>query len=159
MGKFTKIQGEKKRQYGKSLYIKGFDLPTISDITEVALSTLKKWRDADRWETARNSSFIALSELRNTILQSFIELKDGKKPKIKPDEAAKYAAAFERLSDKKKVLCYMYEAFEMLTCELTKDIQDTKGKKEKELALEILKRVRTHTDSIITKLTNETLND
>ena len=83
MGKFTKIQAGKKRQYGKSLYIKGFDLPTISDITEVAISTLKKWRDADGWETARNSSFIALSELRNTILQSFIDLKDGKNKKHK----------------------------------------------------------------------------
>jgi len=159
MGKFTKIQAEKKRQYGKSLYIKGFDLPTISDIIGAAETTIKKWRDADKWEDARNSSFIALSELRNTILQSFIDLKDGKKPKIKPDEASKYAAAFERLSDKKKILSYMYEAFEMLTHELTKDIQDAVTKKEKELALEVLKRARTKTDTIITKLTNETLND
>lgn len=159
MGKFTKIQGDKKRQYGKSLYIKGFDLPTISDIIEVADSTLKKWRDTDRWEDARNSAFIAISELRNTILQSFIDLKDGKKPTIKPDEAAKYASAFERLGDRKKILTYMYEAFEMLTDELTKDIQEAKGKKEKEFALEILKRVRTKTDAIITKLTSETLNE
>ena len=159
MGKFTKIQGEKKRQYGKSLYIKGFDLPTISDIIEVAESTLKKWRDTDKWETARNSAFIALSEIRNTILTSFMDLKDGKKPTIKPDEAAKYASAFERLSDRKKILSYMYEAFEMLSDELTKDIQEAKSKKDKEFALEILKRVRTKTDSIISKLNAETLND
>ncbi|MCL2290835.1 MAG: phage terminase small subunit-related protein [Bacteroidetes bacterium] len=159
MGKFTKIEGEKKRQYGKSLYVKGFDIPTISDIIGAAESTVRKWRDNDKWEDARNSAFIALSELRNTILQSFIDLKDGKKPKIKPDEAAKYASAFERLSDRKKTLSYMYEAFEMLTHALTKDIEGAANKKDKELSLEILKRVRTKTDTIITKLTNETLND
>jgi len=159
MGKFTKEQQEQKRHYAKNLYIKGFDIETIADIIQVALSTVKRWYKDESYEAARNSNFIALSELRNTILQSFMDLKDGKKPTIKPDEAAKYACAFEKLSDKKKVLTYMYESFEMLTEELGKDIQKAKTTKDKEFALTILKRVRDKSDLILTRLTNEALDN
>ncbi len=159
MPRFTKSQTDQKKAHAKSLYTKGFDLETIADIIGVALSTLKKWSKDDDYESARNCNFIALSELRNTILKSFIDLKDGKKPTIKPDEAAKYASAFEKLSDRKKVLSYMYESFEMLTDELSKDIQTAKGAKDKEYALAILKRVREKTDTILTRLTSEALND
>lgn len=159
MARFTKDQAAQKVQHAKNLYVKGFDLETISEITEVALSTIKRWAKEQDFETARQSNFIALSELRNTILKSFIDLKDGKKPTIKPDEAAKYASAFEKLSDKKKVLSYMYESFDKLTDEFIKDVQEAKTVKERETSLEILKRVRQKSDSILTKLTAEALND
>lgn len=159
MARFTKEQGEQKKQHARDLYIKGFDLETISEIIEVALSTVRRWAKDHDFEKAKQSSFIALSEIRNTILQSFIDLKDGKKPTIKPDEAAKYASAFEKLSDRKKVLSYMYESFELLTDELTKDVQVSKAKKDKEFALVTLKKVREKTDAILTKLTAEALND
>lgn len=159
MARFTKDQAAQKVQHAKNLYVKGFDLETISEITEVALSTIKRWAKEQDFETARQSNFIALSELRNTILKSFIDLKDGKKPTIKPDEAAKYASAFEKLSDKKKVLSYMYESFDKLTDEFIKDVQEAKSVKERETCLEILKRVRQKSDSILTKLTAEALND
>jgi len=159
MARFTKEQAGQKKQHAKNLYTKGFDLETIAEIIDVALSTLRKWSKEQDYESARNSNFIALSELRNTILKSFIDLKDGKKPTIKPDEAAKYASAFEKLSDRKKILSYMYESFEVLTDELSKDIQKAKSKADKEFALTILKRVREKTDIILTRLTSETLNE
>jgi hypothetical protein len=159
MARFTKEQQEQKKHYAKNLYIKGFDIETIADIIQVALSTVKRWYKDDNYEAARNSNFIALSELRNTILQSFMDLKEGKKPNIKPDEAAKYASAFEKLSDRKKVLTYMYESFEMLTEELAKDIQKARNAKDKEFALTILKRVRDKSDLILTRLTNEALDN
>ena len=159
MARFTKEQSDQKKQHAKKLYVKGFDIDTIADIIQVATNTLRKWAKEEDFEQARNSSFIALSELRNTILQSFIDLKDGKKPNITPDQAAKYASAFEKLSDRKKILSYMYESFELLTDELTKDIQNAKAPKAKEYALTILKSVRDKTDTILTRLTGETLNE
>lgn len=159
MAKFTKEIQAQKRTQAKTLYTKGIDLETISEIIGVAISTVKKWYDADNFEQAKSSQFIALSELRNTILESFVALKNGEKPTIKPDEAAKYAAAFEKLSDKKKVLSFMFEAYELLTDEFTKDVQNAKATKAKEEALLILKVVRSKTDAILTKLTSETLND
>jgi urate oxidase len=159
MARFTKEKTEKKKRDAKDLYIKGFELETIAEITEIKLSTIKIWAKEGGFETARQSNFIALSELRNTILESFIDLKNGNKPKIKPDEAAKYASAFEKLSDKKKVLSYMYESFDMLTDELIKDVQSAKSKKDKELALEVLKKIREKTDTILTRLTAEALSE
>lgn len=159
MGKISTEERNKKIAQGKQMFIKGFDLDTIAEILGMAITTVKKWADIGDWEQARQSQFIALSELRNTILESFISLKSGIKPMIKPDEAAKYASAFEKLSDKKKSLSHMYESFELLTEELMRDVQKAKSKKDKETALEILKIVRTKTDHILTKITSETLND
>ena len=159
MARFTKEVLEKKKREAKELYVKGFEIETISEIINVSATTIGRWAKIDEYEQARNSKYIALSELRNVILQSFIDMKDGKKPNIKPDEAAKFAAAFEKLSDKKKVLSYMHDNYEMLTDELIKEVQETKGIKNKEFALAVLKKVREVTDDILTRTTAETLNE
>lgn len=158
MARFTKEEAAQKKTYAKELYIKDFSIDTIAEIIGVAASTVKRWAEDEDFETAKQSSFIAISELRKTILQSFMDLKEGRKPTIKPDEAAKYAAAFDKLSDRKKVLSYMYESFEILTDELIKDIENAKNKKDKDFAMTILKRVREKTDIIIAKTTDEAFN-
>lgn len=155
MARFAKDIQKQKILHAKSMYVKGFDISVIAEILEVSEATVRKWAIENNFESAKQSAFIALSELRNTVLESFIELKEGRKPKIKPDEAAKYAAAFEKLSGKKQVLTYMFEAFELLTEELMKDIQTAKSKADKAEKLLILQNVRIKTDKIITKLSSE----
>lgn len=159
MARLSKEISDRKKQHARDLYVKGFILETIAEITGMALTTVNKWAKDGDWETARQSNYIALSELRQTILESFISLKKGEKPTIKPDEAAKYASAFEKLSDKRKVLSFMHESYEMLTDELTKAVENAKGKAQKETSLMVLKKVRTITDNILTRLTAEALND
>lgn len=159
MARLSKEISDRKKQHARDLYVKGFILETIAEITGMALTTVNKWAKEGDWETARQSNYIALSELRQTILESFISLKKGEKPTIKPDEAAKYASAFEKLSDKRKVLSFMHESYEMLTDELTKAVENAKGKAQKETSLMVLKKVRTITDNILTRLTSEALND
>ena len=159
MARYSKEKSGKKRTQAKEMYVKMFDLETISDILDVSISTVKRWSKEEDFEQARKSSFISLQEIRNTILESFADLRDGKKPKIKPDEAAKFASAFEKLSDKKKMLSYMYSDYELLSDELIKDVQNGKTKKEKETALYVLKVVRNKTDAILTRITAEALND
>jgi hypothetical protein len=159
MARLSKEISDRKKQHARDLYVKGFILETIAEITGMALTTVNKWAKEGDWETARQSNYIALGELRQTILESFISLKKGEKPNIKPDEAAKYASAFEKLSDKRKVLSFMHESFEMLTDELTKEVQNARGKAAKESALNVLKVTRAKTDAILTRLTSEALNE
>lgn len=159
MAKFTKEELAKKKQYAKDLFVKGFMLETISDITGVTLSTLKRWAKDENYEGAKKDSMISIKEIRNIISESFISMTKGEKPKIKPDEAAKYAAAFEKLSDKKKTLSYMFEAYDMLTDEFMKDIENSKTTVEKEKALSLLQLVRNKTDIVLTNLSSEVLNN
>jgi len=159
MARFNKETLEKKKREAKDLYVKGFDIETISDIITVSANTIGKWAKSDNFEQARNSKFIAMSELRNVILNSFIAMKNGEKPNIKPDDAAKFAAAFEKLSDKKKVLSHMHDNYNLLTDELINDVQSAKGQKNKEIALTVVKKVREKTDDILTRITTETINE
>ena len=159
MARYSKEKSDKKRQQAKDMYVKMFDLETIADILDVAITTVKRWSKEEDFELARKSSVISLQEIKNTILESFSDLRDGKKPKIKPDEAAKFASAFEKLSDKKKMLSYMYSNYELLTDELIKDVQNGKTTKEKEAALQTLVVVRNKTDIILTRTTAEVLKE
>ncbi len=156
MAKLTKNEAKQKRAYAKSLYIKSFDYDAIAGMLGLTVTTIKAWSREDDFEGARKASFIALSEMRNTILESFAELKDGKTPKISADMASKYASAFEKLSSKKKTLTYIFEAYEMLTEEFLKDVQIAVNSENKEFALKVLQIVRAKTDIVITKLANQT---
>ena len=159
MAKLSKADQKQKQLYAKDLFIKGFEPDTISDILSLSELTIKKWRRENDWESAKQASFIALSELRNTVLKSFADLKDGKIPLITPDQAAKYASAFEKLSDKRKTLTYMYEAFEMLTLEFMKNLQSAKSTDDKAVALKMLRTVREKMDNVLSVLTANVANN
>lgn len=158
MARFTKAQREEKIEQARRMYCKGFDCPTIADIMgDIETATIEKWSREFDFEKSKKSQLIALSEIRNSILESFAEVLDGKKPKITPDQAAKYAVAFEKFSAKKQVLTYMYEAFEMLCEEYMKAIQTGKTRKEKEKELAELRGMRSKMDKVITNLNKEVL--
>ena len=158
MAKFTKQLQRGKMLYAKDLFVKGFDYGTIADILGISDLTVRRWGQKEDFESAKRASFIALSELRNTVLESFAAVKEGKVPVLTPDQAAKYASAFEKLSDKRKTLTYMYEAFEMLSVELIRDLQEASDK-DKEAALVILRKVREKMDKVLTSLTNSVVNN
>ncbi len=157
MPRFTKAQQHQKILQAKDLYIKGFDYSTIADTMDIAENTVRKWGRENGFEDARNSNIIALSEMRNIILQSFSDVCNGKDPKISAEKAVKYAAAFEKFSDKKKVLTYMYEGFELLTTEYIAAIEKAEQKQDRQRSLDDLKVLRDKMDKVITRLTNEVL--
>jgi uncharacterized protein YjcR len=158
MARFTKSEREKRIEHAKQLYCKGFDADTIAEILgDVSVSTINKWINEKDFEKSKRSQIIALSAIRDSILESYADLLDGKKPKVKPDEAAKYATAFEKFSAKKQVLTYMYEAFELLCEAFMKDIQKAKTKKEKEQIHAYLRESRARQERVLTQLTNEVL--
>ena len=158
MARFSKAQREQKIEQAKQMFCKGFDFQTIADImSDVEPVTIEKWAREFNFEKEKRNQIIAIAEIRNAILTSFADVLDDKKPKITPDQAAKYAAAFEKFSDKKKVLMYMHEAFEMLCEEYMKAIQAAKSRKEKETLLSEVRGSRSFMDKVLTRLTNEVL--
>ena len=120
---------------------------------------MRKWATDNDFEKARKSRLIALSEVRATILEGWADMLDGKKPKITADAAAKLATAFEKLSVNKKSLTYIHEAYEQLTDEYMRNIQQTKKTQEKQALLAQLQTARRFMDSVIVKLNKETLDN
>lgn len=157
MPKLTKQETEMRKNQARDLYIKGFDCATIADILGMAQSTIAKWAESGNFEDAKRSRSITLAEMRETILDSFQKLKAGEKPAISPDAAAKYAKAFEQLSDRRRCLPHMFEAFDILTDALALRVQQAKTKNDRDRALDILKTVREVSQQILTDLTNESL--
>lgn len=158
MAQFTKAEREQKIEQARQMFCKGFDAQTISQIMgDVKERTINEWIREFGFEKSKRSQIIALSEIRNSILESYSDLLDGKKPKITPDQAAKYANAFEKFSSKKQVLSYMHEAFEMLSEEFMNDIQKAESPKQKNNLLDDLRGVRSKMENVLTRLTNEVL--
>ena len=158
MAQFTKAEREEKIEQARKMYCKGFDAQTIAEIMgDVTARTIERWIREFNFETSKRSQLIALSEIRNSILESYADVLDGKTPKISADQAVKYANAFEKFSSKKQVLMYMYEAFEILCEDYMKDIQIAKNRKEKETLLEELQNVRRRQEKVLTQLNNEVL--
>lgn len=158
MARFTKAQREEKISQARRMYCKGFDAQTISDIMgDVEVSTIERWIREEGFEKDKRSQIIALSEIRNSILESYADVLDGKTPKITADQAVKYANAFEKFSSKKQVLTYMHEAYEMLCEEYMMAIQKGTDKGEKGIWLNELQGVRSKMDQVLTRLTGEVI--
>jgi len=157
MGKFSKETQKQLIEHARQLYVKGFDADTIASILRISVNTVNRWAREYNFERSKRSQLIALSEIRRSILESYADMLEGRTPKIKPDDAAKYATAFERFSARKQVLTYMYEAFELLTEQYQRNIQTAATKQEKEQALIDLQKLRANMDIVINNLTNEVL--
>jgi hypothetical protein len=157
MAKYSKAQLEEMTMRAKSLYCKDFDTDTIAELLKVSKITVEKWAREHDFEKAKKSQIIALSELRNSILESYSDMLDGKKPKITPDAAVKYARAFELFSSKKQVLLYMFEGFELLTDNYQLQIQNERSKAKKTELLAMLKHLRETMNTVINNLNNEVL--
>lgn len=156
MAQFSKKERERKIEHARQLWCKGFGAETIADImSDVKPATVARWASEHNFDKSRRSQLIALSEIRNSILESYADMLDGKKPKITPEAAAKYAAAFEKFSKKKQVLTYMYEAYQLLDEEYCSEMEKKKTKKEKEQLLSELRSVREMMQRILTRLTTE----
>jgi cell fate (sporulation/competence/biofilm development) regulator YlbF (YheA/YmcA/DUF963 family) len=158
MAQFTKEEKKRRVEHARQLWCKGFDAEAIADIMgDIKPVTVARWAQEFDFDKSRRSQIIALSEIRNSILESYADLLDGKKPKIKPDEAAKYATAFEKFSAKKQVLTYMHEAYQMLDEEYCRCIQTAKRRADKETLLTELRVARSMMQSVLTRLTNEVI--
>lgn len=158
-GRLPKAESDAKRKEGKRMYVRSSSLELIAEVLEVHIDTIKSWKRADRWEKSKSLYSISLAGLKEEALNTYALLKEGKDPKLTPDKIAKLASAFDKLSNKRKLLTYAIESYELLTDELVKIVGDAKSKKAKEKALNDLKYMRAVTDKIINNLYKEVLDD
>lgn len=158
-GRLTKKESDKKRRQGKRMFINGFSKQEIAEILEVHIETVKRWYKQDEWQNEKDMHSLSIAELKRETLQTFADMKKGEIPKLSPDQLSKLASTFEKLSDKKKALAYIYENYDDLSDAILKDALSERKKAEKERKLEIAKYVRDIMDELITKTYKEALND
>jgi len=158
-GRLTKKESDTKKRQGKRMFINGFTPVEIADILEVHIETIKRWKKQGDWQKEKDVHSLSISELKRETLQTFADMKEGKTPKLSPDQLSKLAATFDKLSDKKKALAYMYENFEMLSDAILKDALSERKKATREQKLETAKYVREMMEDLTSATYKEALND
>lgn len=158
-GRLTKKQSDQKKRQGKRMFINGFSVDEIAEILEVHIETIKRWLKDQNWQKEKDVHSLSIAELKRETLQCFADMKEGKTPKLSPDQLSKLASTFDKLSDKKKALAYMYENFELLSDAVLKDALSESSKKKKDAKLETAKYVREIMEDLTSKTYKEALND
>lgn len=159
-GRLPKAVGDKKQAEGKRMYVKsGLTLNDIAELLELGIDTIKRWYKTGEWEKAKNLQVISIDGLKEELLNTFNDMKVGKKPAMTPDQISKLVASFEKLSDKNKNLAFCFENYELLTDKLIQKVAEASSEKEKKKRMDIVKYVRSATKEIVDKLYKEVLND
>jgi len=158
-GRLTKKESDRKKRQGERMFINGLSKDEISEILEVHIETVHRWYKQGKWQEAKDLHSISIGELKRQVLQTFKQIKDGETPDISADQLSKLAATFEKFSDKKKALAYMYENFEQLCDAIIKDALSERTKKAKEEKLSTAKYVREVMDVVTAKTYKEALHD
>lgn len=158
-GRLPKAESDAKRKEGKRMYVRGSSLEVIAEVLEVHIDTIKSWKRTDRWEHSKSLYSISLAGLKEEALNTYALLKEGKEPKLTPDKIAKLASAFDKLTNKRKLLTYAMESYDLLTDELITIVSEAKSKKAKDKALADVKHFRKVADKIINNLYKEVLDD
>ena len=158
-GRLPKAVSEKKRLQGKRMYINGLSHSEIADITDLHIETIKNWATADDWDAARKMHAVSIGEMKAEILNTFHDIKQGKKPKISADGIRKLVAAFQDLNDGRKNAAYAVENYNILTDALIAKTKDAKSLKEKTYRLGVVKYVATVMQEVANQLYKDALDD
>ena len=151
MARLRASESESKKSQGKDLFIKGFSLTSISEITGIGLKTLTGWREKFEWEKEKELNNIRPSEIKKLILQYVVDIRDGKKPMHKADDLSKIAAAFDRLDDSRKKAVYTMESFDEFCSFMLEKAGKSLGKKRDDLLLKV-KEMRIDFDEYVNQL-------
>lgn len=147
----TSAERDAKILQGKELFIKGFAINNISEITGVGIKTLNEWRKDNDWDRDKELSNIRPSEIKKLILQYVQDIKEGKKPTHKADDLSKISAAFDRMNDARKIAVYSMESIDGFSNWMLVLAAKNLGKKREKI-LDLLKEVRPYFDSYINEL-------
>ena len=106
-----KIELERKKQLGRSLYMSGIELTEIADQLGVSRQSVSKWCSADGWKEARAAKNISRPELVNKLLLAIDNLiaqvnQSGDPEAIGTlaDKLSKLSATIEKLDKKANVI-------------------------------------------------------
>tara|TARA_R110002050_G_scaffold295237_1_gene453859 strand:- start:18305 stop:18793 length:489 start_codon:yes stop_codon:yes gene_type:complete len=158
-GRLKKSEADRKKRQGQRMFINGISKDEIAEILEVHIETINRWYRDYNWQADKDLHSISIGELKREVLQTYSDIKEGKQPKVSADQLSKLAATFEKFSDKKKALAYMYENFEQLSDAIIKDALSERTKKAKEEKLGTAKYIREMMDIVTAQTYKEALHD
>lgn len=151
MARLTAAEADYKKSQGRELFSKGFTIANISEIIGVGVKTLAKWRDDDRWEEEKELQTLKPSNIRRLTLKCALAIEKGEQLPYKADDITKIVAAFDRITDFKKVAVYTMESIDGFSSYMLEKAGKSTGKK-RETLLEVIKEIRPHFDAYVTEL-------
>lgn len=151
MARLTAAEADYKKSQGKELFVKGFTIANISEIIGIGVKTLGKWRDEGNWEEEKELASLKPSNIRKLTLKMALSIEKGEKLPYKADDISKVVAAFDRITDSKKIAVYTMESIDGFSSYMLEKAGKNIGKK-RETLLELLKEIRPHFDSYVTEL-------
>ena len=138
------------------MYQHGMSVAEIAEVLEVPYMLIQKCtQDAD-FQNIRHVMQLRLAHMKRVLLDSFDALQAGKRPTVNPSNMLKYAAAYEKLSDKKRHIGCWYEAYEQLTESLLTEAAAMKSTGARSTALKRLRKLRQQMAAILQQETNKT---
>ncbi|QIY83399.1 hypothetical protein HER18_07580 [Chryseobacterium sp. NEB161] len=151
MARLKAADADYKKSQGKELFVKGFTITNISEIIGIGVKTLGKWRDEDKWDEEKELASLKPSTIRKLTLKMALAIEKGEPLPYKADDVSKVVAAFDRITDSKKVAVYTMESIDGFCSYMLEKAGKNIGKKRDSL-LELIKEVRPHFDSYVTEL-------
>lgn len=151
MARLTAAEADYKKSQGRELFVKGFTITNISEIIGIGIKTLGKWRDDYQWEEEKELASLKPSNIRKLTLKMALAIQDGKQLPYKADDVSKVVAAFDRITDSKKIAVYTMESIDGFSSYMLEKAGQNTGKK-REAFLELIKEIRPHFDAYVTEL-------
>lgn len=151
MARLTSAEADYKKSQGKDLYVKGFTITNISEIIGIGVKTLGKWRDDNLWDDEKELASLKPSTIRKLTLKMALAIEKGEPLPYKADDVSKVVAAFDRITDSKKIAVYSMESLDGFSSYMLEKAGRNIGKKRDAL-LDLIKEIRPHFDEYITEL-------
>lgn len=147
----TAAEADYKKSQGRELFVKGFAVANISEIIGVGEKTLGKWRKENAWDDEKDIASLKPSNIRKLTLKMALAIQNGEPLPYKADDISKVVAAFDRITDSKKIAVYTMESIDGFSSYMLEKAAQNGGKKREDL-IAILQTVRPHFDEYISKL-------
>lgn len=151
MARLTAAESDYKKSQARELFVKGFSITNISEIIGIGTKTLGNWRAAQNWDEEKEISALKPSNIRRLTLKMALAIEKGEDLPYKADDISKVVAAFDRITDTKKIAVYTMESIDGFSSYVLQRAAQNTGKKRDEI-LTIIKTIRPLFDDYITEL-------
>ena len=152
-------KSENARKHAKNLFMHGLSIVVIAEILELDIELVDQWMKEKDFLALKSVAHLRIQHMQRLLLESFETLKKGGKPKISPAQLLQYATAYEKLSDKKKQLGAMFDAFDLLTNVMITEATTMKTFHKKRRTLHKIQEVRQSMWKVLSAKMEETFHD
>lgn len=151
MARLTAAVADYKKSQGRELFVKGFTIANIAGIIGIGEKTLGKWRKDNAWDEEKDLAALKPSNIRRLTLKMALAVERGEELPYKADDVSKIVAAFDRITDNKKIAVYTMESLDGFSSHMLAKAAQNSGKKREDI-LSIIKAIRPYFDDYITEL-------